>query len=71
MCDRLAAQGWVVDVNESLVDHLASKGYSKEFGARALQPTIEDEFLHRVIELSKGHYVGSATNAKITLTVKS
>lgn len=70
-CDRLAAQRWVVDVNESLVDHLASKGYSKEFGARALQRTIEDEFLHRVIELPKGHYVGSATDAKITLTVKS
>ena len=70
LSDRLAARGWVIDVDESVVDHLANKGYNKEFGARALQRTIEDEFLHRVIDLPKGHYVATAMEANIKLSVK-
>jgi len=69
--DRLAEKGWVVDVDESVVDHLATLGYSKEFGARALQRTMEAEFLHRVIALPRGHYAATARDSTITLTAQS
>ena len=43
--DRLAAEGWELDVDPKVVEWLASTGYDPAFGARHLQRNIEREFL--------------------------
>jgi ATP-dependent Clp protease ATP-binding subunit ClpA len=51
---RLAARGWDVTYTDAVVDVLAAKGYSREYGARPLLRVLEEELLGRVRRLPLG-----------------
>jgi ATP-dependent Clp protease ATP-binding subunit ClpA len=54
---RAASRGWAISYNESVIDYLVERGYSKEYGARPLLRVIEHDVLNPITELTLGKYL--------------
>ena len=50
LADRMLQKKVVLEVTEKCVDFLAEKGYSKDFGARNIARTVEDEIADKIVD---------------------
>lgn len=65
---RVAPLGYSLSIDESVIDYLASQGYSREYGARPLQRVIEQEVLIPISRLDVGAYTVRADGAELKFT---
>lgn len=57
---RISTLGYSLRIDDSVIDYLASRGYSREYGARPLQRVIEQELLIPISRLDPGEYTVQA-----------
>ncbi|MCR4631276.1 MAG: AAA family ATPase [Treponema sp.] len=50
LADRMLQKKVILEVTDKCVDQLTQKGYSKEFGARNIARTVEDEIADKIVD---------------------
>lgn len=65
---RMRERGWQVTYDESVVEHLAREGYTREYGARPLLRAIENHFLAPIWKVPLGDVAVTVVDDEICLT---
>lgn len=59
MIRRLSERGYRLEIEDGVIDHIASTGYDRAYGARHLQRNIEKLLLETLVTKSPGSYLAN------------
>jgi ATP-dependent Clp protease ATP-binding subunit ClpA len=61
----IAQQGYVIVVNDDVIDHVANAGYNEHFGARHVHRAIEHQLLESLAVVGPGHWHAELSDASV------